>query len=93
MHDQALHVNTTCIFCAQPYGCSAALCIFNASCKLALRKYNASVGLGISIEGIDRRGLGRSLMRVRGRVMQEDDRIRIWKKKIDKRVKIVAVEK
>ena len=32
-------------------------------------------------------------MGVRGRVMQVDDWRRIWKKKIDKRVKMVAVKK
>ena len=32
-------------------------------------------------------------MGVRGREMQEDDWRRVWKKKIDKRVKMVAVEK
>ena len=55
-------------------------------CRRVIREYNAIIGLCISMEGVNRGRLGRTLMRVRGRMMQEEDWRRIWKKKIDKRV-------
>ena len=47
--------------------------VWGKCCRRVIREYDAGGGLGISMEGVDRGGLGRALMGVRGRVMQEDD--------------------
>ena len=47
--------------------------IWSNCCGRVIREFDAGAVLGISMEGIDRGGLGKALMGVRERAMQEDD--------------------
>ena len=60
-------------------------------CKRIIRKHNADACLGIGFDNIDRGGLGRDILRVRGLGVNEINWENIWKWRIDRNVEQKAV--
>ena len=60
-------------------------------CQRIIRKQNAEACLGIGLDNIDRGGLGRDILGVRGLGVNETNWRNIWKRRIDRKVKQNAV--